>query len=108
MLGDKGLVAGQHFVRQHGKRILVGHATHRLALDLFGRHIVGRPDDQTGLRELIGRGDLGDAEVGDLGHSGFVDDDVGGLDIAMDDSPMVRVIERGGGLAEEAEEAGRL
>src|SRR5262249_22076091 len=44
----------------------------------------------------------------DLDHARFVDDDVGGLDISMDDTAMVRVIERGGGLAKEAEDTRRF
>src|SRR5439155_5716346 len=74
------------------------------ALILLRSHVVWSSEDQACLREVVGGGDFGDAEIGDLDHAG-VDDDVGGLDIAMDDAPIVRVVERGGGLPKEAEDA---
>jgi len=41
---------------------------------------------------------LGDSEVGDFGDTGLVDDDVFGLDIAVDDALFVRVLEGGSNL----------
>ena len=56
----------------------------------------------------VGVGQLRDAEVGDLDLVGVVEDQVGRLDVAVDDAPRVRVVERRGHLAHEADHLLRL
>ncbi len=85
------------------------------AAGLLGRHISdgtdggagtggksGRAAGADGLREG-GLGDLGEAEVDDLGAAGSSDEDVSGLDVAMDDALVMRGIEGIGDLDAEVE-----
>src|SRR5207302_8820512 len=39
--------AGEHLVRDDRQRVTVGRRTDRLARALLGRHVLGRPEDQT-------------------------------------------------------------
>lgn len=48
-----------------------------------------------------GLGQLGDAEVQQLGLAGFGDEDVGRFQVAVDHQKPVRVLHRGGGLQKE-------
>ena len=54
----------------------------------------------------FGRG-LGDAEVGDLDAAVGREEDVAGLDVAMDDAPRVRRVERVRDLLPDARDGGR-
>ena len=70
-----------------------------LALGLLGRHVGERAHDVAGARERLVPGEVGDAEVGPLGHAGrrarrIGDQHVLGLDVAMHDAALVRVLER--------------
>jgi hypothetical protein len=68
-----------------------------LALDLLGGHEVRRAEDDPGLR--VQRGDveaLGQAEVGDLGDTVGVQQDVGRLQVAVDDPLLVRRVDGAG------------
>ena len=76
---------------------------------LFGAHVLERAEDDAGVGEEglageIGVEGFGEAEVDDLGDGeafdGF-DEDVGGLDIAVDDALLVGVVD---GLADGDEE----
>ena len=60
------------------------------ALDLLGRHVVGRSEDDAGGGHG-GGGESGDAEVHDLHRAVLTDEDVGGLDVAVDDAGLVGV-----------------
>jgi hypothetical protein len=68
-------------------------ASHDKPLDL-GRHVGEDPDDLTGLRERRGVPGAGDAEVRQPSSPIHVDQDVGRLDIAVDDALSVDVGER--------------
>jgi hypothetical protein len=82
----------------------------RIAERLFRRHVGRRPDRGADLRQgdvriavaAAGRADrLGDPEVGD-GRGARGEEDVVGLDVAMDDVPGVRVRERAGDVTQQA------
>ena len=87
-----GRVAGQHLVHDDAEAVDVGALVDLLAEDLLGRHVFRRADDVARLRELrvaALRGG-GDAEVHDLEQPRVVDQDVRGLQVAMDDALLVR------------------
>ena len=74
--------------------------------ELLGAHVLGRADDEPGLRHLlriVALHRLRDAEVDDLHAVRAVarlrDHDVVGLEIAMDDAHVVRGVERVGRLS---------
>ena len=78
----------------------VGAVVDVVTADLLGRHVGGRPEDDAGLREhrrrgrAVGRGLLGEAEVQDLETAVRRDEQVLGLEVAVDDPLLV-----GGGEA---------
>ena len=69
----------------------------RLALGLLRAHVRGRAEDLAvdGHRHVAGL-PLGQAEVHQLRLAAFVEHDVGGLDVAMDDAHLVGVLQRVG------------
>ena len=89
------------------------------AVALFGRHVARRPDHDARARERVvwhnvaafGR-DLGDAEVenlDDVGRVGPLDEeDVAGLEVAVDDACFVRGLDRRGDLQHERDGARRV
>ena len=111
--------AGQDFVCDHAERIDIGTRIYlrRVAGGLLGRHVGNCPDDlaDIGLEcrdRDIGFGELCDAEVKYLGLSaqlGLIintelrDENIGGLEIAMDDAVLVRVLDGRGNLCDEFE-----
>ena len=99
----EGRHARQQLVEQHAQRVDVRprvdvQAAH---LGLLGAHVLRRADHLgvAGEERLLGEplvGGLGDAEVDDLGHGLAVvqrDQDVGRLDVAVDDSLLVGVLD---------------
>ena len=84
----------QEFVQDHAQRVDVGERADLLglALGLLGGHVAGRAQDRLGRRQA--RFDvqaLGQAEVGDLGRAVGGDQDVGRLQVAVDDPQPVRL-----------------
>ena len=64
---------------------------HRLAVELFGRHVRRAADDRRAVR-----GDLEEArraEVGDLQHAAVGDEHVAGTQVAVQDAGAMRVID---------------
>ena len=106
-----GQLAGEHLVKDHAEREDVGAVVDfpRLA-DLFGRHVVERAHDLcvAGERGVLGAGlkQLGQTEVGDLHMAGAVEEDVVGLDVAVDHALVVGVLERVANLGHHAERLG--
>ncbi len=90
------------FVEQDAEGEEVGPPIHRLALQLFGRHVGGRADGEPrigqALRRLVGIHQPCDAEVEDARLSRVIDHDVLGLQVAMDDPLIVGCGKRGGYL----------
>ena len=68
-----------------------------VAGQLLGAHVVGRPEElagegQAGQGQQVGIGGAGHAEVEDLRLTGLLHEDVGGLEVAVDDAPVVGVL----------------
>jgi len=106
--GENGLRIGSR-VRQLARKHLIQHAPQRvdvgariegaLAGGLLRAHIARRAHDQPGVGQaarLVPRSC--DAEVGDEGRSVGREQQVLGLDVAMQDAVLVRVLERAGGF----------
>ena len=78
----------------------VGAPVHVVAADLLGRHVVDRPDEMPVGRPPVGDA-LGQAEVREvhvLATVLAVEQDVRGLDVAVDEPACVRGVERIGDL----------
>ena len=81
----------------------------RFAENLLGGHVADGADEDTGFGE--GAGDLraaGEAEVDDLDFVAAVDDEVGWLDVAVDDAMFVRVVQAGKQLRSEGRGGGQF
>ena len=97
---------------KNAQRIDVGGGGDRLAANLLGTGVIERHGAQLGTR--LGRGqsvefgadELGDAEIQELRHSVRGDQDVAGLEIAMDHQVPVGILHRGADVAEQLEALG--
>ena len=96
----EGLSTREHLVEDDAERKDVAAPVHGRAGDLFGRHVVRRPE-KLARRGQIRRSDLGDPEIRDLHLAVGRDHDVRRLDVAMDDSLAVSVVERLGDLPDD-------
>src|SRR5262249_54875561 len=108
----EGKHTGAHFVEDDAEGKKVGAGVESLAEDLLGRHIRNGAESAAGAGELIGIdpnggksdgdagaggsfvGYFGEAEIEDFGVAAAGDENVGGLDVAMDDAFGVSGIER--------------
>ena len=87
------------FVEDQGQGVDVGLAVEHPPFDLFGGRVAGGAQDgpvRLGPRRL-GQG-AGQAEVGDAQPPVGVEEEVGRLDVPVDQAPSVGVVEPGGGL----------
>ena len=85
----------------------IGAPVHPPARRLLRRHVAGRPDRRTGLRErgLPCAFHPGDSEIGEQGPAAvLVEQDVGRLHVAVYDAAPVGVPERVGDLSHHAED----
>jgi hypothetical protein len=88
------LASGQQLENEHPDRVLICAVGRFLPVDDLGRHVVDAADQRAG-RGVTGRGRRpGDAEVGDLRVPASGDQDVLGLDVAMNDVAGVRPRQR--------------
>ena len=97
----------EHLRENQAKRVDVGALIDGLARRLFGRHVRQRPDDRAGRgrkRPRVGR--ARDAEVGEDRLLRVVDEDVGGLEIAVHDASLVRGAKPGHDLPGQRQRAG--
>ncbi len=100
--GRERHAAGEHLVGEHAQGVDVAAPVQlTLAHRLLGRHVGGRADGGAGRGEpRAGLHRAGDAEVGHHRAPGVaVEQDVVGLDVAVDHAALVRVVERVGDLA---------
>lgn len=91
----EGQPAGHHLVDGEAEGIDVGGRAGRGPLDDLGREVGDGAKEVLGLswrERAVDR--LGHSKVGDLRDAGFVDDDVFGLDVAVDDTLLVGVLQR--------------
>ena len=94
-----GRPAGDHLVQDHPQRVDVAARIdlRRVAQQLLRAHVGQRPDQLTDVglqrRVRVGVGEPRHAEIEDVGLARFVHQDVGGLEIAMDDRALVRVLD---------------
>ena len=105
--------AGDHLVDDDGERVDVRATVDAEPAHVLGRDVAGRPEELLVHRERRLAGDLRDAEVGELHvlRLGVVrrralhEQDVLGLEIAMDDAHLVRASERARDLHADAQRA---
>ena len=104
-VGREGHRAGDRLDEDEAERVHVGLAVDGLALGLLRRGVAGGAEHgalRLGPRRL-GQG-AGQAEVGDAQPAVVAEQEVGGLDVAVDEAAAVGVVEGPGGL--EADEQG--
>ncbi len=99
----EGRAAGQQLIEQHAQAVDVAARVNvqPAHLRLLGAHVGRRADELVQLRidRRVGQpalGRLGDAEINHLGHRHAIvqrDQDVRGLDVAVDDALLVRVLD---------------
>ena len=93
-------LARQHFIRNHSKRELIRAACDFLRGDLLGRHIAGGSYDHSGTSQAgIAIQQLGDAEIRHLYLTVFIDQEIRGFYIAMDNVMGVSEVQRFRGRA---------
>ena len=100
------LLEGQELVEDRARREHVAAPVDALAHRLLGGHVVRGTEDDAPAGDSGAGGDAGEAEVEDLGPSIGPDQDVGGLDVAMDDAARMRVGEAGADLEEDPHPVG--
>ena len=95
-------LAHQHLVGHRGKRIHVASRVDRaLAHGLLGAHVLRRAETQAGLRHALTAGSLHGERDAEVGHQrvSALQQDVLGLDVAVDHAESVRMLQRVGHLA---------
>ena len=103
-----GRLPGEQFIEHHTEGIDVGPHVDliHLAVELLGAHVLQRADELAHVGEHrrashVGVGATGHAEVDHLRMPCGVDENIAGLEIAMDHPLLVAVADRAAGLAKE-------
>jgi len=94
-VGDQRRPARQDRIEDTTQAVQVGPGADGSGIGLFGRHEVGRSQHVAGGRQPRLAEQAGDAEVRELDRSVVGDQQVGGLDVAVDDAAVVGVLQRG-------------
>jgi hypothetical protein len=95
---SEGQPAGQQLVEDNSQRPEIGSMVHGVTLELFGRHVGHGTDDGPFPREPGPVGLEGDPEIDDLDLPRGGEDEVGRLDVPVDDAVSVGVSEAGSRL----------
>jgi hypothetical protein len=95
---------GQEFVQGRAQRVDVGPVVHHpgLGLRLLRAHVPQRPEQVAGDGQLGMAADQGQPEVGHPQLAAGVEQEVGRLDVAVDDAHLVGVLQRLGRLGAQA------
>ncbi len=105
--GEHGITLEGHFTRQHGigddpQRVLIRRTADALTAPLLRCHVKRCPHRHTGLGQRGGGvHQLGDAEIDHEGGTVIVKHHVAGLHIPVDDTFLMRVVERAGKLTDD-------
>ena len=99
----EGPRAGEQLERDDGERVAVARGRRGEAAGLLGRDVGGGAEDLAGLGDRRLAGDGRDPEVADREAAVVVEQQVAGLDVAVDDVVAVRAVERDRGLAQPAQ-----
>ncbi len=94
MLAAEGQLAGIHAVQNDAQRVNVGGDGDRFACNLFWSHVKGRADGDAHRQFAGGIQDTRDPEIGDEQRAVFVDQDIGGLQIAVNDAFVMGEMQR--------------
>ena len=98
----------KRFVQHHAEGVDVGATIEPLASDLFRREVLDRAQHGAGLRHVGIVPDLGDPEVGHHHAAVLAQQDVGWLDVAMDEAGLVGGTQGVGDLRPEAHDFVRV
>ena len=96
---------GQRLIEDAAERVDVGSRADAPPLPLLGGHVFDRAGDRGAVEDAGVAQRLGEAEVREEGAVAF-DQDVVGLDVAVDDAGGVGGVERAGDLAEQLDRLG--
>ena len=97
-----GDLPGQRVVQHAAERVDVGALVDGPAADLLGRHEVHRPDPAAGRGQpAFGEGVAREAEVAEVDLVVGAEQDVRGLDVAVDEPRVVRGVQRVGDMGHE-------
>ena len=93
----------EHPVEDHAEGVDVARRPGGLAGCLLGRDVRGRSEHRPGFGQRRAIADLRDPEVGDLRPALVVEEDVRGLEVAVDEAARVGLREPGGDLGSDLE-----
>ena len=99
----EGPRAGEQLEGDDGERVAVARGGRGEAAGLLGRDVGGGAEDLAGLGDRRLAGDGRDPEVADREAAVVVEQEVAGLDVAVDDVVAVRAVERDRRLAQPAQ-----
>ena len=97
--------AGQHVEEHRAERVDVGAHADLLAADLLGGDVVHGAQQPAGAAVVEAAEPHAEPEVGQVDVAPRVEQDVGGLDVAVDEAARVRGVERRGHLGDDRRRA---
>ena len=89
------LPAGEHLEGHGGERVDVHAGRRRRAVQLLGRHVAEAAHERARAGDVGPVGDVGHAQIGELHGALVSEQDVGRLDVAVDDAARVDRIQGG-------------
>ena len=94
---------GEHFIKHHGQRPQIGFYARGFAEGLLGRHVSGRSQRGAGDSQIGRALHFGQTEIDNAGRSLVAEQNIGRLDIAVNDSARVRRAQPGGNFHRDPE-----